>query len=359
MAQKTGSFSIADLQAVRYQSVKAYGIERVAEILRADIAAHNRIVTDMMREIAEVTTDAQRRYGASTTGDMIKVDEYGRAPTQKSTGGGTVAFPLEMYQFAVGWTEKYLDMATPADIAEKTLMAEKAHMRALRRAIQTALFLSTNYTFNDYLVDKVDLAVKRLINADSSPIPDGPNGETFDGASHTHYDGFLWSGGDAGTRGAALIALANDVMEHGHTAGLRLIINRADETDVRAVTGFVPYVDPRVIYRASDTPGQTLDITKMDDRAIGIIGPAEVWVKPWGIDNYILATAIGDSQKPIAFRQRSQETLQGLRIAATFDSFPLHAQHMETEFGMGVYARTNGAVLYTGSATWADPTIPA
>ena len=34
-------------------------------------------------------------------------------------------------------------------------------------------------------------------------------------------------------------------------------------------------------------------------------------------------------QKPVAFRQRTQTSVQGLRIAAELDTFPLHARYLE------------------------------
>ncbi len=61
--------------------------------------------------------------------------------------------------------------------------------------------------------------------------------------------------------------------------------------------------------------------------------------------------------KPLAFRQREAASLQGLRIAAQLDTHPLYAQYMEAEFGVGVWTRTNGAVLYFGGASYTDPTI--
>jgi hypothetical protein len=50
------------------------------------------------------------------------------------------------------------------------------------REAKIALFNPTNYTADDYLGDhrtQPIIAVKRLVNADSMPIPPGPNGEIF------------------------------------------------------------------------------------------------------------------------------------------------------------------------------------
>lgn len=352
MAVNTGTLDISTLLATRHQSVAEFGLDTVQQVLAADIAAHNMIVQDMVSGLCEVTTDRQRRYGTSASGEMVEVDEYGRAPTQVTRPGATVGFPMRLFQFSIGWTQKWFQTHTPADMAAAVQNGQKAHLRAVQREIKRSVFPSANYTFVDFLVDKVDLPVKRLVNADGAGIPDGPNGETFDGSSHTHYvarAGGALADTDVGS-------LVNTVIEHGHGGAVKLAISRTDEATVRALTGFTAYPDPRIIYRASDTPGQTLDISRLDNRAIGILRGAEVWVKPWAIANYIFAWD-ADGPAPLAFRQREAAALQGLRIAATLETYPLVAEYMEAEFGVGVWTRTNGAVLYFGNTSYADPTI--
>lgn len=347
----TGTQDISTLLATRFQSAAEFGLDTIQQILAADVAAHNAIVQEMVSGLCDVTTDRQRRYGTSVSGQMVEVDEYGRSQTQVDRPGATVGFPLRLYQYAVGWTAKWFETHTPADMAIAVQNAQKSHLRAVQRELKKAIFGSTNYTFNDFLIDRIDLNVKRFLNADSAAIPDGPNGETFDGASHTHYDA------ESSLSANGLLATINDVMEHGHGNRVQVAINRTNEAAVRALTGFAAYPDPRIIYRATDTPGQTLDISRLDNRAIGIFGGAEVWVKPWAIASYAFVWDAGDPNKPLAFRQRAQTTLQGLRIAADLNTHPLYAQYMEAEFGIGVWTRTNGAVLYFGGSSYTVPTI--
>lgn len=351
MANVVGTHDISTLLAARFQSPAAFGLSTIESVLAADIAAHNAIVQNMVGEIAEVTTDRQRIYGTSADGDMIEVDEFGRAPTQKSAPGATVGFPMRLFQFNLGWTDKFMKTATTADLAIKMQAAQKAHLRAIQREMKRAIYGSANYTWTDMLVDNVSLGVKRFVNADSAAIPNGPNGEAYDGTSHTHYTA------NATLTAAALLACVNNVIEHGFGGAVHLIINKTDEAAVRALSGFVAYPDPRIVYRVTDTPGATLDISRLDNRAIGIFNGSEVWVKPWAIANYALAYDAGASGKPLAFRQRDQTALQGLRIASQFDSYPLYAQFMEAEYGMGVWTRTNGAVLYFAGVSYTDPVI--
>lgn len=349
----TGTHDLQFLLTVTDQTIPQYGVDRLATVLENDVAAHNRIVQDMLGSLVAFSTDRLRRYGTSIDGEMVEVDEYGRSQTQRAKPGATVGFPLRMFQFAVGWTRKWLETRTPADAALAVQNAEKAHLRRIQREIQRAIYLTSNYTFVDFLVDQVDLPVKRLLNADGMGIPQGPNGEVFNGASHTHY--LARAGGSLAH--TDVLGAINTIVEHGHGGAIKMAINKADEATVRALTGFVAYPDPRIIYRATDTPGVTLDISRVDNRAIGILGTAEVWVKPWAISGYSLYWDESATEKPLVFRQREQEGLQGLRLAGEIETFPLQSQYMEAEFGIGVWNRSVAAVLYHGNTVYADPAI--
>lgn len=350
-AAKTGTLSIADLRAVTFQSAAAYGLDTISEIFQRDLAVHTAIVADLLGPLAETSADRQRIAGSSDRGQMVEADEYGKAPTQRVTGGTTVAFPLRNYQYAIGWTRKYLQNHTPAELADQITAAKKAHMIEISRQIRRAFYFSENYTFQDFLVDRIDLAVKRLTNADGAPIPDGPNGEQFDGDTHSHYLG------TAAFVAANLTSVIRTVVEHGYGGKVIVVINIAQEAAVRALTGFTPYLDARVTLNANANQAtQRLDMTRLDNRAIGIFDSAEIWIKPWGVANKILAFDSTSGAKPLVVRTRAGGA-PTLVIAAELETFPLHAQVMESEFGVGVWNRQNGAVLDIANAEYTDPTI--
>lgn len=354
MTLRTGTYDISSLLAVRNQSVVEFGEDTVADVLRADLAAHNQIMRDALSELAERTTDSRRVAGTSVAGEMVEVDEYGRAPTQKAQPGQTVGFPLRKFDYAIGWTRRFLQRATPADLAAAQLAAQKAHRKAVARELRRALYLSSNYTFTDHLVDNTELAVKRLVNADGALIPDGPNGETFDGSTHTHYQARASS-----LAASDVDALVADVLEHGHGGQIRIVIAAGDAATMASLTaGFTPLTTPYVTPgSASPVTGQRLDVTRADNRLIGYWnGAYEVWTKPWAIPNYWLAYDASDAAKPLAMRV---DTVQGsdLTMQAEIDMYPLRAEYMSAMFGFGVWTRTNGAVLYIGGTSWTDPTI--
>lgn len=355
----TGTRTMADLRAERFQSVAEFGLENINEILTRDLAAYNLIRTQAVAELADVTTDRQRIYGTSAVVTLLEEgDDFDPGVARKPpTTGVTCGFPLRRYPVDVGWNETYFLSATPADMAETVIATQQSYTRTVTRDLKRAIFGATNTTFYDrHAVPRISLAVKALVNADSADIPNGPNGETFSGASHTHYD---YLDATQPTQ-AAILAQITDVMEHGHVDGVRVYINLAAEETVRGFARFVPYPDPRIVYRTADTPAQVLDLANDGgNRAIGILGAAEVWVKPWVPANYTFCFAAGDSRKPLIYRQHPVAALRGMRLASRMTAFPLYADQFEDYFGFGVWNRTNGHCLYynTGAVAYVSPTI--
>jgi hypothetical protein len=359
MPQRTGTHDVSATFRARLAAIPNFNdlnFERVQQVINQELEAHNTIMQQMLAELCDFGTDRIRVYGAQSGGAMTEVDEYGRAPTQRAEPGDTLSFPLRKYQYPIGWTQTWFDTKLPIDMAAPVQAAQVADKKAIVYDIKRALFLSANFTYVDHLLDNVSLSVKRLVNADSASIPTGPNGESYSGATHTHYNGY------ASLTAANMLDNINDVVEHGNGNQVRVYISTTDEAAVRALTGFVAYTDPRLILgiptSAAAVAAPRLDITRLDNRAIGIFGPAEVWVKPWMIASYQFAFDAG-GQKPLVFRQREQSTLQGLRVAGEIPVYPLFARYMERDFGVGVWNRTNGALGYMANATFADPTIPA
>lgn len=354
MPPQVGTYAIADLLEVRFQSVNEFGMNSVVETLQADLAAHNAVVTEMVSDLAVLTTDTQGVYGSGAVGQMMEVDEFGRSETQKVATGSTVAFPLRLLQYATGWTRKYMQQATPRDLAMHQLAAEEAHRKRIRYDIKRAIYFSSNYIFPDFLINNVALGVKRFVNADSAAIPDAPDGSTFVASTHTHYDGAA-----ALTTTVVDSAIA-DLIEHGHGGKVMLAIHYSNAAAFVALTGFVAALPNYVQIPAYNvtTPSVRTDLGNQYNRLLGYYGAAEVWVKPWAIANYMFVWDGGSPNKPLAFRQRNGGAVtSGLQIAAELDGYPLYAKFYEAEFGVGVLTRTNGVVVRFNNAVYADPTI--
>lgn len=351
MPIKVGTNDMASLLANKQTTAETFGLDTIAETFAADLAAHNRLMDEIVSEIADVTDDRQRLAGTSDSGEMVQVDEYGRSQTQRPAVGQTVGFPLRLYQFAIGWTRKALQQRSVADVALNFQNAQKAHRKGVLREVKKAIYLSANYTFLDKLIaPQISLAVKRFVNADSASIAEGPNGETYNGATHTHYLG------SATLTAAAVLSLVNTIVEHGIGGGTpKLAISATDRTAFEALTGFKPYPDPRINYIATDQNRTTIELNRLDDLAIGTFAGAEAWVKPWAIANYVAGYVANAAVKPLVLRTRNGNN--NLQIAAEIKLYPLQAEYMEAEFGAAVWNRTAGGVLYFANATYADPTI--
>jgi hypothetical protein len=127
------------------------------------------------------------------------------------------------------------------------------------------------------------------------------------------------------------------------------------ETAVRGFTGFYPYYDGRLTLADTVTAARnrTLDMTNAQDRAIGIFNQAEIYVKPWVPSNYLF---VYNRSAPRPLRRRVRDGMQGnLHIAAELEIYPLRAQFLEREYGLGVVNRANGACLLTNNATYSAP----
>lgn len=354
MAEKTGTLSLDDLISTRFQrtNAQAFGLDNLAAIAQRDLEAHNRNMDDVVGKFAVRSSDADRLAGTSTRRRMIETDEFGRPPTRKEKPGQTVAFPLRRFQIATGWTRDYFIRASVQEFAQSTLDVMKAHAIDVLTELKKALYLSSNYSFTGEL-DPITRAVKRLVNADSASIPDGPNGEVFDGATHTHYTA------EASLTAPNLLASINSVVEHGHGAQVQTYINVANEAAVKALSGFSPYIDRRLTLAAdTNEPLARLDPTRVDNRPIGLFGAAEVWVKPWAIAGYALTCDVSGDAPPLVMREEPDAALQGLQLVLPdIQMHPLNARYWEARFGFGCWNRTNGAVHDFGNASYTDPTI--
>lgn len=342
-------------------TVADFGEDRAFAEIDAALAAHNAIEAELLGNFVERTTDRLKRYGSTASMSMDELDEFARPDAQKVAAGATVGIPMRLYGLSIQWTRKFFENALASELAAQTASAMDADSRVIHREIKRALFNPTNYTFVDRLTDSVSLPVKRLINADSASIPLGPNGEEFDGATHTHY---LFTAGTS-LAAADLTGQIETVIEH-HPSGQALVyINRAQETAVRGLSGFTAYLDARLVPGGGATGTQanaSLSSFNLNDRAIGIYSAggvsAEVWVKPWVPSGYLFAWVMG-APVPLVMRTRRPNT-GDLQLVADDEAHPLRARSLERECGFSVWTRTNGAVLFVdagAAGAYVAPTI--
>jgi hypothetical protein len=353
-----GTNTTFDTLRANYQTVADFGEDRAYDAVAAMLEAHNEIMATLYDDLLDRTTDRLRRYGTTDLMTMTKTDEMGRPPAQKIAPGAVAGFPLESFQGTWQGTRKYFEVVTVSELMGQVKAMQDADVQRLILEVQRAVFVPTNYTFDDYLVDHINnlpLPVKAFLNADSLGIPPGPNGETFDGTTHTHYLA------TASLVTANLVAALETVLEH-YAAGQALIyINRGSETTIRAMTpNFVALQNMGIV--GATTANQfagvgTLKTVPIYNRLIGEFNGAEVWVKPWIPAGYIFIF-LRNQPKPLVLRTRTA-TSGTLTLEARDERCPLRAETYEREFGVGVWNRTNGAILYTGGGTYTAPALAA
>lgn len=357
-----GTLSTLDLLAsnAAVQTVADIGEMTVWDSLNRLFQVHNDLVGEQARELMGQTVDQLLAYGGGDAMTMDELDQFGTPDVQKVSAGSTVGFPLRKYGRGLGWTRDYFERTTMQEFSKQVQAIFDADLLTLQRNIRRAFYTPTNTTFRDRLWKNIDLPVKALVNADSAAggIPVGPNGETFDPATHTHYVGA------AALNNASLDALILAVLEHYATGAVRVVINRAQEATVRGLTGFNPVIDARIIAPLTlQRAAGELDQRNLQNRMIGVYdngsGAAEIWVKPWAISGYLLAYN-ADAAKPLMMRV-PPGTIGGggnLRLASDLEQYPLRARVYEREYGIAVFERTNGAVLDVGHAgSYTAPTL--
>lgn len=350
-----GTLSLLDeLASSDASSVADFGEDRAFAEIEAALAAHNAQYADMFAMLAETTTDRQRRFGTQDAMRMDPLDELGLPDAQKISAGQTVGFPLNRLGIAVQWTRDYFLRARPAELAANISATLDADRLAGIRELKKALFGPTNYTAADRFVDGIDLAVKRLINADSSDVPLGPNGEEFDGASHTHY---LGHGGSLTV--ADWQALITAVSEHFASGETRVLINQAQEATVRGYTSnFTPFIDARIRPALSErVAAGALATNNIYDREIGLLDAALVEVKPWVPAGYAIAVQIGAGIPRPLVRRVDARLGDGLRLVYDDERHPLRARAWERNQGFGVWNRVAAAILDVSNSSYTAPTI--
>lgn len=342
-----GTLSTLDTLAATQQSLVDYGEDRAWAEVAAALAAHTNQMDAMMGPLVERTTIRQRRYGTAASRSMQVADQFGRPQVQKITAGATLGYPLRLYDDALQWNRKFVQAPGSAQqLAAEFDAILDADRRLVLYELKKALMTPTNYTFNDVLVDNVQLAVKALANADGASIPLGPNGESFDGSTHTHY---LYTDGTS-LAAADVTAGTSTVREHTMQGSIEIWINTAQETAMRALTGFVAHIYGYIARgggATTDVTDRALVVNNPNDRSIGFFGEAEVFVKSWWPSGYVGFVNVGAAQAPLAMRTRDGQG--DLTLVYEDDNHPLRARAYEREFGIGVSNRVAVAVLYIDS----------
>lgn len=351
-----GTNTTLDTLRATNQTVAQFGQDNTFEIIRQTFAIHSQLMREQRTLFMSETTDRMRRGGGSASMAMMELDEFGTPDAQKITAGANIGFPLRRFGGALQWTGLALKRMTTQEIAIQVDGMMDADVVFETTMLKRAIYRPGNYDYDDRFVDHLNsawtLPVKALANADSFPIPPGPNGETFTESSHTHY----LVAATPGTFAAGdLDALITTVREHFGGGKGTVYINQADAATVSGFTKFRAVVDTRIIQPNTATyvnPAFAgLDTVNTNNRLIGIYDGVEIWVKPWAITAYPVACWMGPGiDKPLLYRY---DPVLPNDLVLTYEGevHDLKADVYERYYGISAWNRIAMAVLdYTNSS---------
>lgn len=366
MPSPYGTLDILHSIANVSQNVIQFGEDNAYKEIQRALDAHNQIVRELVPELCEVTDDQMRRYGGTARMIMEDGDETGQPDVQVQSTGANMGFPLGRARLALGWTRDWLEEHTVADLALQYTLAQKADIDHFQKTIQRTVFNpANNLNYVDNLYNQLQLPLRALLNADGESVPISADGSDFDGDTHTHYTASLPA---AGLTAEIVRNVLTNVVEHVPVGDVRLYINRAQESALWGMTGyFFPYVPENIQQGSADrfAIDRKLDQKNTVNRAIGRCDAAEVWVKPWIPPGYLVAVDLGaPGYKPLVYRTRPGGQNSDLRIRAEHEHYPLRAQTMTRDYGVGVWHRHMMAVHQInavdgggGNAIYSAPTF--
>lgn len=372
-------FGTYDLQTLlEYDTtIIEFGEDRILTAVRDSIAAHNEAVNTFLNPLVEFTNRRERPYGDRVGLTRVlgqRVDQYGAVdvmrPRIPDVEVGNIGFPLNRWQFAWQVNRDYVETATAADIAMRTLGIQQGDIDRIEYEVKNAFFNPVSeLTYRDQLIDNLVLPIRRLANGDGQMLPLGPNGEIFDPNTHTHYVGRA-GGALAATDIDALIL---NVIQHGISGSIRIYINVAQEATMKAFPNFYQFEATEIVVREPErgtvtmrNPGPLIPTVNPPNPENMVLGrwnaKYDIATKPWVPAGYILVVDTG--KRPIVWRTRQNPSAafgaQGraaLRIVGENERFPLRATWVEREFGLGIGDRLAAAVLYTGGNSYVMPTL--
>jgi hypothetical protein len=351
----TGILTVADLLKQKNNSCVDYDISKIFAVIADDLKNYNSQVAEAMSAFCEKKDEQVTVFNTTTDRTFVEQDEFGIPVSKKGAAKWEVATGVRKWQTTLGWTKEYLQMKTPAELANAYNEIQIFDNKNIVRMIKQAIFNNANVTYTDNHYNAASLTLRRFWNADGSAMPANNSGTTFNGGSHTHYIA------RAGTLANSDVdGVLNTVLEHDQTLGVSMYINAAQIADLKGIssTKFVALGSSLMVYNATDTTQRKFDMSDLSNYCAGIWdGKIEVWVKPWVPANYILVMASGESVKPLQYRELPYESMKGIQLDSVSFAEPLVAQTATRYAGINVLNRSAGAVLYTGGTSWSNPTL--
>lgn len=366
-ARDTGSLvMLTGWDATELKNFDLQNNTQFAQVVSMMNGALGAISTEMATDplwagLASFTDIPEVSYRVGSSNGFARHTEYGRPDNQRAAVEGHM-LPLASWDRALGWTWDYLRQARmdqiEADIADavkdvRDLWRTQLLTRVLKRGDDSGVSLGLGS--GGYSPGFATTAGSTSVDF----LPPTYAGTSF-ATTHEHYVGI---GGGVFT--AAVFTDAKDELrEHGHEGPYEFVIGTADETAVRALTGFVETASNLITYGAMQDLAQ-LNGTDSGNGTyyIGMIHDFKVRVVR-GIPQYYGFgwKSYGPNSQRNPLRVRLPKGTMRPAVMAMPDPnggsgfYPVQGLQLFTEFGVGVADRTNGTARYVNNATWTDGT---
>lgn len=324
---------------------------RMYDDIQAALNDYNSNEGFLRTNLTFTTTDEKIKEGLNQNQMQFQRSaEYGRPDRQRISQAERERYiPLEDFDLGLGFTRKYLALASSSQIALQVDEATRADQELIIRSIMQQLLRTENLTNGS-------VYYKAFWNADGDAPPRYVD-TTFTG-THTHY---LTS---ATVTLALIQSMRLKLVEHGLDTSRELWINSAQQTAVEALTGYVPVLsrDQLLITNSNPFNATNQEIALVDPtQFIGVIEGFRVRVYSWMPAGYMFAydAAPGGLGKPLAWREYPVASLRGLQLFNEDPNatFPLINSFFFRGFGLAALDRNNGVAAQVTAGAYTTPTI--
>jgi len=323
---------------------------RLYDDITVALADYNRNSGFLRSNLTTVVTEEKIKEGLTQNQMQFqRATEYGRPDRQRIAQQEVERFiPLQDFSLGIGFTRKYLALATASQVALQVDEATRADQELIIRSTLQQLFRIENLGSGG--------VYKAFWNADGQ-VPPRFADTTFLG-THTH---FLTS---AALDLAAVTSMKLKLVEHGYDTVRELWINGAQEAAIRAIAGFVPVQDrdQRLVVQSNPANAANVPFAAVDPtQYIGAILGFRVRVYNWVPAGYVFAYDAANTgfRKPLAWREYPVASLRGLQLfnEDPGSSFPLINSFFARNFGLCALDRSNGVLLQVTGGAYATPVI--
>ena len=341
------TYGFQKLTDMATQRVTTVGVDVVNQAVLESVAIYQQELGGAMGAFVDTVTWYSKRYILPAGGTLQPLDENGNPLPRLPLGYYDIALPIRGGGDAWGDNRITRAKMTVEEADRFTAMVTQANLDWNLRHLLASLYTNVTYVYDDKLYG--NLTVQPLANADTV-LYVRRNGTV---STDTHYLGQANAIG-AGADNPYPV-LYTELSEHPGNNGPYVAYIPSDlVVTTQALASFVEVDDPDI------TRGSGSDLlTASFDPGFGtVLGKADkMWIVQWDRlpAGYILAVAIGATDKPVAMRQYPEAELQGFFPEFQDVDGNRHLNKFITYRGFGTHNRVGAAVMRIGNATYAIP----